>query len=110
VRRHAILITLVLSEIGIAALALFFHLRSRPVVLKAFSDFNTALPPTTALALAPWFLPSALAVAALCTACSLALPLRRKQRPLVAGAGLIVLAFALIFAVWATFLPLFQPG
>lgn len=109
-RRHAILITLVLSELGIAALALFFHLHSRPAVLRAFHEFDTALPPTTALALAPWFLPSVLLAAAVCTSAALVAPLRRKTRPLVAGAGLVLLAFALIFAVWATFMPIFQPA
>lgn len=109
-RRHATLITLLVAEAGVAALALFFHLRSRPAILDAFREFNTTLPPTTAIALAPWFLPSALVAAALCTAIALAAPLRRSKRPIGVGVGLVILAFALIFAVWAAFMPIFQPA
>ena len=109
-RRHAILITLLVSEAGVAALAIFFHVRSRPLVLGAFHEFNTALPPTTALALTPWFVPSALAAAALFTAIALLAPIGRARRPVLLSAGLLILSFALIFAVWAAFWPIFQPA
>jgi hypothetical protein len=110
VRKNATLITLLVTEAGVAALAVFFHLSLRTAVLQAFREFNTALPLTTGLALAPWFLPSALAAAALCSGIALLAPLRRKRRPIIVGAGLVILAFALIFAAWAAFLPLFQPA
>jgi protein-S-isoprenylcysteine O-methyltransferase Ste14 len=110
VRRNATLLTLLAAEAGVAALAAFFHLRSRPTILQAFREFNTALPPTAALALAAWFLPSALLTAALCTAVGLVAPLRRSRRTLAVGTGVVLLSFALIFAVWAAFLPIFQPG
>ena len=109
-RRHATLITMLVAEAGVAALALFFHLRSRPAILDAFREFNTTLPLTTALALAPWFLPAALVAAALCTAIALSAPLRRSRRLIGVGVGLVILAFSLIFAVWAAFMPIFQPA
>jgi len=36
-------------------------------------------------------------------------PLRRSHRHAVIAVGLVVSAFALIFAVWAAFAPLFRP-
>src|SRR5262249_12886175 len=104
------LYTLLASEAGVAALALFFHVHARPSVLRAFTDFNTALPPATALALAPWFLPAALLAAAACTLVALVAPLRRSRRPIVVSAGLVILCFALIFAFFTAFMPIFQPA
>ncbi len=98
------------AEIGVAALALFFHLRPRPAILAAFREYDTALPAATALALAPWFLPSALGFAALASLAGLAAPLRRTRRAFLVGVGLMVAAGALIFAVGAAFWPLFQAG
>jgi hypothetical protein len=109
-RRNATLITLLAVEAGVAAFALFFQLHARPLVLRAFAEFDTALPPATALALAPWFLPAALVAAAGCTAVALLAKLRRSRRPIVISAGLVILCFALIFAVWAAFMPVFQPA
>jgi hypothetical protein len=98
------------AEIGVAALALFFHLRTRPQILAAFSDFDTALPRAALLALSPWFMPAALAVAGICTLAGLLAPLRRTRRTFLVGLGLLVAAGALIFAVWVAFVPVFQPG
>ena len=96
------------AEIGVAALALFFHLRPRRDILAAFRDYGTELPAAAALALAPWFLPSALAIAAASSLVGLAAPVRRTRRAFLVGAGLLVAATALIFAVCAAFLTLFQ--
>ncbi len=98
------------TEIGVAALALFFHLRSRVAILAAFEDYGTALPGTAKIALSPWFLPSAIAFAALATIVALVAPLRRSRRAALVGAGLLVASVALVFAVWAAFMPLFQPA
>ncbi len=98
------------AEIGVAALALFFHLRSRVAILAAFHDYGTALPGPASLALSAWFLPAALAFAGLATIVALAAPLRRSRRTALVGAGLLVASVALVFAVWAAFMPLFQPA
>ena len=97
------------TEIGVAALALFFHLRSRVAILAAFHDYGTDVPGPAKLALSSWFLPSALAFAALASIVALAAPLRRSRRAALVGAGLLVASVALVFAVWAAFLPLLQP-
>ncbi len=107
-RRNAALIVMLAAEIGVAALALFFHLRPRAAILAAFREYGTDLSPAAALALAPWFLPSALGFAALCSAAGLAAPLRRTRRAFLVGTGLTVAAAALIFAVCAAFLAVFQ--
>jgi hypothetical protein len=36
-------------------------------------------------------------------------PLRRRYRAALVGAGLLVASVALVFAVWAAFAPLFRP-
>jgi len=98
------------AEIGVAALGLFFHLRSRPAILAAFHDFDTDLPAGAALALSSWFLPATLGASAIVSLAGLVLPLRRTRRAFLVGLGLMVSATALIFAVWAAFAPVFQPG
>ncbi len=109
-RRNAALLTMLAAEIGVAALALFFHLRTRPQILSAFSDFDTELPRAAVVALSPWFLPAALGVAGVCTLAGLLAPLRRSRRAALVGIGLLVAACALIFAVWVAFVPVFQPA
>jgi hypothetical protein len=108
VRRNAALIVMLGSEIGVAALAVFFYLRPRRDILAAFREYGTALPATAELALAPWFLPSALGFAAVASLVGLAAPLRRTRRAFLVGVGLMVAAVALMFAVWAAFWPVFQ--
>ena len=109
-RRNAALITMLVTEIGVAALALFFHLRSRTAILEAFHDFDTELPAWAAVGLSSWFLPAALGFAAACSLAGLAAPLRRTQRAFLVGLGLLVAAGALIFAVTVGFLAIFQPA
>lgn len=110
VRRNAALYTMIAAEVLVTVLGLFFYLRSRVVILAAFREFGTELPATAALALSPWFVPGALGVGALSLLVAVAAPLRRSQRAGLVGLGLLVASAALIFAVWAAFLPLFQPG
>ncbi len=101
---------MIASELLVAAIALFFHLRARASILAAFHEYGTELPRTAAVALAPWFLPGALGFALVASLVALAAPLRRTHRHFLVGAGLFVASAALIFAVWAAFLPLFQPA
>jgi hypothetical protein len=108
VRRNAALLVMLAAEVGVAALAIFFQLRPRPAILGAFREYGTELPATAALALAPWFLPSALGFAAVASLVGLAAPLRRTRRAFLVGVGLMVAAGALIFAVCAAFLAVFQ--
>jgi hypothetical protein len=98
------------AELGVAAIALFFHLHARPGILAAFRDYGTELPSTAALALSSWFLPASLALAAIASLTAIAAPLRRTRRAALMGAGLLVASVALIFAVTAAFLPLFRPA
>ncbi|MEP7123863.1 MAG: hypothetical protein ABJE95_23240 [Byssovorax sp.] len=109
-RRNLALYVILVAELGVAALGLFFHLRSRAAIAGAFAEFNTAMPAYTALALAPWFLPLALAVAAALSLVAIAAPLRRSRRMTLAGTGLILASSAVCFAIVASFLPIFQPG
>jgi hypothetical protein len=110
VRRNAALIVMIASELLVGLVILAFYLKARTAILAAFHDYGTDLPGTAAVALAPWFLPGALGFALVASLVGLAAPLRRTQRHFLVGAGLFVIACALIFAVWAAFLPLFQPA
>lgn len=107
-RRNLAFFVMLAAEIGVATLAIFFHLRPRAAILAAFREYGTALPATAALALAPWFVPSALAFAAVSTLAGLVAPLKRSRRAFLVGIGLMVAASALIFAVCASFLAIFQ--
>ncbi len=107
-RRNAPLIVMLSFQAGVLAMAILFHLRSRPSILKAFADFGTALPPTAALALSGWFLPSAV-VLGVVTALGAFAPLKRSKKNFVVGLGLTISCSALMFAVTAAFLPIFQP-
>ena len=97
------------AELGVVALALFFHLRSRGAILAAFHDFDTELPAPAAVALSSWFLPAALGFAAVCSLVGLTAPLRRSRRAFLVGLGLLWVSAALIFAVWAAVAPIFRP-
>jgi hypothetical protein len=101
---------MLVAEAGVVGLALFFHLRSRVAIVAAFQDFGTTMPAGAAIALSPWFLPAALALAAVATLVGLVAPLRRSQRAVAVGSGLLVASVALVFAIWAAFAPIFQPG
>jgi hypothetical protein len=108
VRRNAAPLTILVTEAGVVALAVFFHLRPRVAILAAFTDFGTDLPPAPAVALSPWLLPSAIGVAIACTLAGLALPLGRRRSTAVMGAGLVVVSLALIFAIGMGFGAIFQ--
>jgi ABC-type Na+ efflux pump permease subunit len=110
VRRHAILLTLLAADLAVTLLAIFLHLRFRPPVLQAFADYNTELPQTAAIALSGWFLPGAIAASTLLAAVAIVAPLKRSARATLAGIGTLLVSFAVIFAVWAAFAPLFQPA
>ena len=101
---------MLLAEAGVVALALFFHLRSRVAILRAFEDYDTKLPAAAALALSPHLIPSALAIAGGTTLLGLLLPIRRSQRLGLLGSGLLLASGALVFAIWAGFRAIFQPG
>jgi hypothetical protein len=101
---------MLLAEVGAFAVALVFHIKARPAILRAFADYGTPLPGAARLALSPWWIPGALACAALATVVGLAAPLRRSRRRAVIGAGLVVASVAVVFAVWAAFAAIFQPG
>ncbi|MEO7330237.1 MAG: hypothetical protein ABI193_16800 [Minicystis sp.] len=108
-RRHAILLTLLAADVCVTILAIFLHLRFRPPVLQAFNDYGTELPWAASIALSSWFLPAAILSSALLNAVGGLAPFKRSRRATLAGVGLLVISFAVIFAVWAAFAPLFQP-
>jgi hypothetical protein len=110
VRRNAALYTMLAAEVGVVALALFLHLHARPSILRAFGDYGTAVPWSAGVALSSWFLPGAVGFAAVASALALALPLRRSRRAFLIGVGLLVVSSAFMFAVWAFFVPFFQPA
>jgi hypothetical protein len=110
VRRNAALVTTIASLALVFALGLFFHLRARPGILRAFREYGTELPGPASVALSAWFLPGALALAGAAAVVAVVAPLRRRARTAIAGAGLVIASFAVIFAVLAAFLPVFQPG
>lgn len=109
-RRNLALYVILVSELGVAVLGLFFHLRSRAAIARAFAEFNTAMPASTALALSPWLIPSTLAASLLLSAVAVLAPLRRSRRMIFAGAGLMIASVVICFAIVAGFLPIFQPG
>jgi succinate dehydrogenase/fumarate reductase cytochrome b subunit len=110
VRRHAAVLSLLTFQVLVAVLSAIFHVRARPAVLDAFRAYDTEIPPLTEVALAPWFLPAAVGLAILLAGVALVAPLRRSLRPALLGVGLVVSSFALMFAVWAAFAPIFRPG
>ncbi len=109
-RRNLALYVVLAAELGVGALGLFFHLRSRAAIARAFAEFNTAMPAYTALALAPWFLPLTLGVSASLSLVAIFAPLRRSRRMMSAGTGLMIASTAVCFAIIASFIPIFQPG
>ena len=109
-RRNLGLYVILAAEIGVALLGLFFYLRSREAIFRAFADYDTAMPAYTRLALTPWFLPATLAVTATLSAIAILAPLRRSRRMIFAGTGLMIASTAVCFAIVASFLPIFQPG
>jgi hypothetical protein len=110
VRRHAPLIVALAFHGFVAVMALLFHVRARVSVASAFEEYGTAVPPATAVALSPLFLPLTIGTGLAVALAGLVLPVRRSRRSFLLGAGLCISAFALIFAVVAAFLPIFRPG
>jgi hypothetical protein len=104
------MIVMLAAEIGVGALGLLFYLRARNEVLRAFREFDTAVPRSTAIALSPWLVPGALALAAALSIAALALPLRRSQKHFLVGLGLLLASAVVIFAIVAAFWPIFQPA
>lgn len=109
-RRNLALYVILAAEFGVALLGLFFYLRSREAIFRAFADYDTAMPATTQLALTPWFLPATLVVTVTLSAFAVLAPLRRSRRMIFAGTGLMIASVAVCFAIIVSFLPIFQPG
>jgi hypothetical protein len=108
-RRHLTAVVLLTLQALVAALSALFHVRARVAVLEAFRAYDTAVPLPTQVALSSWLLPAALGVALLLDAAALALPLGRSRRTALLAAALVVPSTALMFAVWAAFMPIFRP-
>jgi hypothetical protein len=109
VRRPGPFVSLLVSEAAVAAFALFVHLRARVSVLAAFRAYETEIPALTRVALSPWLLPCALAVAAVASLAAVVLPLKRSRRFVLARVGLVVLSVAVVFSVLGAFAPIFRP-
>ena len=101
--------TLILAELAVGALALFYYFALRVRVLAAFDAFGTSVPPLTAVALSRWFIPAALSFAFALTLAALALPLRRSHALRVVQLAVTILATAVVFAVLAALVPIFKP-
>ena len=101
--------SLVLSEVAVGALALFYYFSLRVRVLAAFDAYGTTVPPLTRVALSRWFIPSAIAVALALTLASIALPLRRSRSMRLVQLAVTLLASAVVFAVLAALVPIFNP-
>lgn len=108
-RRNLALVSLLALQSLVAGLSALFHLRIRVSVLDAFLAYDTAIPRLTQLALSPRLIPAALSVAALADAVALLAPLRRSRRTALLAAGLFLSSSALVFAVGASFAPIFRP-
>ena len=93
----------------VVALSALFYLRARVAIADAFAAFGTAIPGPAALGIAPWFLPSAVGLALVMTAFAMLASMKRSKQLFLLGAALCVSSFALIFAVAAAFLAVFQP-
>lgn len=91
-------------------LALWFHLRGRPAIVAAFEDYGTRMPWPTALAMAPWFLPTLGLVSLALFAVALLAPVRRSRQMQLASSAVVLVGFGLIFAVLAALFPFFQPA
>ena len=109
-RRNAILITLLASEIFVLIFGALFYFLIRPSVASAFSDFGTPMPPLTRAALSPWLLPPTGAASLALSLIALAAPIRRSYRNALAGAGLVIVSVALVVAVWGALERLFGPA
>jgi hypothetical protein len=101
--------SLVLAELAVGSLALFYYFSLRVRVLAAFDAFGTEVPPLTRVALSSWFIPAAIGAAALLTLASIALPLRRSRAMRLVQLAVTVLATAVVFAVLAALVPIFKP-
>ena len=107
-RRNAILGVLFAGEIFALLLSLLFYMKTRVAVLDAYREYGTVMPRGAQVALSSWFLPGAMGTALLLSALAIGLPLRRSQRAVLAGAGVVICSAALVYAVWSAFAPLFE--
>jgi hypothetical protein len=108
VRKNAILITLLVTELFVAAFAAFFYFKARVSVLAAFREFGTPMDGATRLALSTWLLPSAVGASFALSLGALAAPLQRSHKNAIVSAGLVIASAALVFSVWGAFAPLFR--
>jgi hypothetical protein len=100
---------LILAELAVGALALFYYFALRVRVLAAFDAYGTSVPPLTGVALSRWFIPGALTIAGALTLAALALPLRRSHGLRLFQLAVTILASAVVFAVLAALVPIFRP-
>ncbi|HZF48790.1 MAG TPA: hypothetical protein VE093_09080 [Polyangiaceae bacterium] len=107
-RRNAILGVLFAGEVFAFVLSLLFYMKTRVAVLEAYREYGTAMPRSTEIALSSWFLPGAMVTAVALSGLAALAPLRRSQRAALLGTGLVLCSMALVYSVWAAFVPLFQ--
>ncbi len=107
-RRNAILGVLFAGEVFAFVLSLLFYMKTRVAVLEAYREYGTAMPRSMEVALSSWFLPGAMVTAVVLSGLAALAPLRRSQRAALLGTGLVICSMALVYSVWAAFVPLFQ--
>jgi hypothetical protein len=114
-RRHAVLLTLAaLEALAVALLGLFWFVM-RPDLLASYGlDSRRTvgrsaeeLPALTQVAFSGWFVLQAGVIGVVLVLLACAPLFRTRGRTFLAGAGLVWTVFALCFAIWAAYAPVF---
>jgi hypothetical protein len=108
-RRNTTTHSLVLAELAVGALALFYYFSLRVRILSAFDAYGTRVPPLTRIAISPSFIPIALALSTAATVLAMVLPIKRSRSIRLAQLAVTVLACAVVFAILAALVPMFNP-
>jgi len=114
-RRHAVLLTLAALEALAVALLGLFWFTMRPDLLAGYgldptrSDGRSAqaLPTMTRVAFSGWFVLQAVVIGVVPVLLACSPIFRTRARTFLAGAGLVWTVFALGFAIWAAYAPVF---
>jgi hypothetical protein len=104
-RKYAVTLTLLATEGLLVCLAGLFYGAMRPSLLRGMR--LEALPATARLALSAWLVPAAVATGVVFVLAGTLSGLRTSVRHFLLGAGLVVTAFILGFALWAAYAPAF---
>jgi hypothetical protein len=106
-RKPATLFILAALEMaGLALSALYWFVMRRDLLATYRGAGGMSF--ATSVALSAWFVPTAAVAGALLVLLSWAPTFRTRTRTYLAGTGLVLTVFGLVFAIWAAYAPAFE--